>query len=170
MWTLDLASGAFQQHVQASWVRTAEGGRLRVGEQLSTVTATQPLNGRLELTLDGVRHVAHVVQQGAHAMVHVAGRTWKVTLQDPLADAAQASAAADRCAAPMPGTVIALHVQPGDRVSSGQVLVVIESMKMQMNLDAARDGIVAEVCCQVGKSFERDAPLVRLQPAQPAKE
>ena len=166
MLTIDLASGAHQARVQAALMRTPQGGRLHVGEGSFAVTATPPVDGCIELTLDGVRQRVHVVQHGDVAHVHVAGRTWRVTLHDPVKDASTSSAESDQCSAPMPGTVIALHVKPGDRVTSGQALVVIESMKMQMTLDAARDGVVAEVCCAVGESFERDTPLVRLEPTK----
>jgi biotin carboxyl carrier protein len=51
----------------------------------------------------------------------------------------------------------------GDRVTAGQTMIVIESMKMQLNLDAARDGVVAEIPCAKGEVFDRDALLVRLE-------
>jgi len=51
-------------------------------------------------------------------------------------------------------------------VAAGQVLMVIESMKMQMNLEAARDGVVAEINCARGEVFDRDAVLIRLAPKE----
>ncbi len=69
----------------------------------------------------------------------------------------------DVCLAPMPGTVVELAVAAGDRVSAGQTMIVIESMKMQLNLEAARDGVVAELPFAKGDVFDRDALLVRLE-------
>jgi acetyl/propionyl-CoA carboxylase alpha subunit len=166
MLTIDLESGAHRERLQVALVRRAGGGQLLVNGHWLDIAAAPPLRDCIDLTVEGVRHRVHVVQRGDVAHVHVGGRAWRITLHDPVKDASKASAQADQCSAPMPGTVIAVHVKPGDRVTSGQPLVVIESMKMQMNLDAERDGTVAEVCCAVGDSFEREATLVRLEPAK----
>jgi 3-methylcrotonyl-CoA carboxylase alpha subunit len=63
----------------------------------------------------------------------------------------------------MPGVVIALHVEAGDGVAEGQPLVLIESMKMQTQIAAPRDGIVERVHLRVGDQFERGAVLVALR-------
>jgi biotin carboxyl carrier protein len=66
----------------------------------------------------------------------------------------------------MPGTVVEVTVAVGDEVSQGQRLVVIESMKMQSELVAERDGVVASVFRAVGDTFDRGAPLVSLEPEE----
>jgi len=63
----------------------------------------------------------------------------------------------------MPGTVQAVHVAAGDQVTAGQVLVVIESMKMQSEITAGRDGVVERVLVDVGDTFDRGAALVALE-------
>ena len=55
-----------------------------------------------------------------------------------------------RIEAPMPGSIIALHVKPGDPVKSGQPVVVLESMKMHNELVAPVDGVVRSLQCKVG--------------------
>lgn len=52
--------------------------------------------------------------------------------------------------APMPGTVVAVNVTPGQRVGRGEVLAVMTAMKMEMTLAAPFDGVVASVGCAVG--------------------
>jgi biotin carboxyl carrier protein len=64
----------------------------------------------------------------------------------------------------MPGTVIAVAVAPGEAVTQAQVLVVIESMKMQSEITAPRAGTIASVHVAVGDVFERGATLVALSP------
>ena len=64
----------------------------------------------------------------------------------------------------MPGTVITVAVAPGDAVTTGQPLVVIESMKMQSEIVAWRDGVVERVHLRVGDTFDRGAGLVELEP------
>jgi biotin carboxyl carrier protein len=50
----------------------------------------------------------------------------------------------------MPGTVLAVHVQPGDTVSAGQLLMIVEAMKMEHRIAAPHSGVVGEVRAHPG--------------------
>jgi len=63
-------------------------------------------------------------------------------------------------ASPMPGLVISIEVVPGDEVKSGQVIGVIEAMKMQNILRAERDGVIKAVSAKAGDSVAADDVLV----------
>jgi biotin carboxyl carrier protein len=63
----------------------------------------------------------------------------------------------------MPGSVIAVDVEPGQQVVAGQQLVVVEAMKMEHSLPAATAGVVAEVHVGVGASVTLDQPLVTVR-------
>jgi len=52
---------------------------------------------------------------------------------------------------PMPATVVALHAVPGQAVSEGELLIVLEAMKMELPIRAPRDGVVKTVGCAVGE-------------------
>ncbi|MXX42842.1 MAG: ATP-grasp domain-containing protein [Acidimicrobiales bacterium] len=62
--------------------------------------------------------------------------------------------------APMPGKVLMVDVQPGDRVAAGQVLVLMEAMKMEHQITAPTDGEVAEVRAHVGDQVDNGELLV----------
>ena len=79
---------------------------------------------------------------------------------DPLAPPRAESAGAGRVMAPVPGRVVSVGVQPGDVVERGQVLVVIEAMKMELTLAAPEAGVVAAVHCAVGDMVEEGRDLV----------
>jgi biotin carboxyl carrier protein len=62
----------------------------------------------------------------------------------------------------MPATVIAVHVKPGDRVTKGDTVVVLEAMKMEMPVRVTEDGVVATVACAVGELVQADAVLLEV--------
>jgi biotin carboxyl carrier protein len=65
--------------------------------------------------------------------------------------------------APMHGLVVDVPVHTGDTVEKGQTLVVLESMKMQMQLRSPRPGKVAKVAVQSGNQVEKGALLVQFE-------
>ncbi len=84
-------------------------------------------------------------------------------LIDPLARDAGAGIGADVVLAPMPGLVKAVFVSVGDEVTAGTRLAVLEAMKMEHTLVAARAGRVAEVLSAAGAQVTAGAALVRLE-------
>jgi len=73
-------------------------------------------------------------------------------------------AAAGDLRAPMPGLVVNISVQVGDTVEKGQVLVVLESMKMQMQMRSSVRGKVSYVAVQPAAQVEKGALLVKVEP------
>ncbi len=70
--------------------------------------------------------------------------------------------------APMPGAVVAIHVEVGQAVSRGDVLVILEAMKMEHRVAAPRDGAVAEIRVRPGDTVTGDDILIVLQEPSPA--
>ncbi|WAC64314.1 acetyl/propionyl/methylcrotonyl-CoA carboxylase subunit alpha [Pseudoxanthomonas sp. SL93] len=68
-----------------------------------------------------------------------------------------------RIVAPMPGRVVLVKARPGDGVTAGQELLVMEAMKMELAVRAPRDGVVADVRASAGDFVEADAILVTLE-------
>ena len=65
-------------------------------------------------------------------------------------------------AAPMPGNINAVKVTSGQQVKKGDVLVVLEAMKMENEIYAERDGKIGQVFVQKGATVETGTPLVEL--------
>jgi urea carboxylase len=89
---------------------------------------------------------------------------------DPAGDAASGDAAIDiphgcmAIASPVTGSVWQVKVKPGDRITSGQELVVVEAMKMEIAIEADDAGEVIEVLCSQGSSVGAGQALVILRP------
>ena len=60
------------------------------------------------------------------------------------------------------GTVWKIEVEVGDSVAEGDTVVILESMKMEMPVEAEEGGLVAEILCDAGQPVEEGQPLVRL--------
>jgi biotin carboxyl carrier protein len=67
--------------------------------------------------------------------------------------------------APMPATVVAVDVTPGQRVAAGDVLIRLEAMKMELPVRSPRDGTVVAVKCREGELVQPGVPLLELDHA-----
>lgn len=78
------------------------------------------------------------------------------------APAASAPAGAETINAPMPGNILGIHVKTGDQVTKGQVLLVLEAMKMENEIMAPADGTVSQVYAAEGAAVNTGDPLIAL--------
>ncbi|PAU97304.1 acetyl-CoA carboxylase biotin carboxylase subunit [Paracoccus salipaludis] len=133
--------------------------------------------GTARVTLEGIAH--DVLWQGerwwvngsprrSRIVTHPAGvsvfggRSLTLVPQDPL-DRQTEATGSGLTLSPMPGLVKAVFVSAGQQVAAGDRLAVLEAMKMEHTLTAARDGTVAEVLAEPGAQVEAGAPLIRLE-------
>lgn len=78
----------------------------------------------------------------------------------PAAVPAAALASGEVVKAPMPGNILKINVAPGQKVGEGDVLIVLEAMKMENEIVATKSGTVAQVAVSKGAVVETGAPLV----------
>ena len=64
--------------------------------------------------------------------------------------------------APLPGTVVSVKVKEGEKVKKGQMLVIIEAMKMENEILAPRAGTVSQVCVKIGAAVNSGDPMIVL--------
>ena len=114
--------------------------------------------------IDGVRQRVLVVRDGDTLLVLVDGTAWALDVVDLMAPPRTEALGGDRLVAPMPGRVVSLHTEAGAKVARGDVLVVLEAMKVQMRLTAPRDGIVEQVRADPGDLVDDGADLVVFEP------
>ena len=73
-----------------------------------------------------------------------------------------ASGAAKAVKSPLPGVIISVNVNVGDAVKAGQVVAILEAMKMEIEIQAESDGTVAAVCVAKGDSIQEGDAIVTL--------
>ncbi|PIE15205.1 MAG: 3-methylcrotonyl-CoA carboxylase [Rhodobacterales bacterium] len=164
----------------ALWQPLLQTVQLRHGEDdISAKIATLGA-GRFDVSLnDQVLHVVHedqwqvddevvvanVLALEGHVSVF-ANHGFHFEVIDPLQSDASHAGDGNLIEAPMPGSVKAVFAKPGQVVAKGDRLAILEAMKMEHALLAARDGEVAEVLVAEGDQVEAGAPLIQLQEEQ----
>ena len=119
------------------------------------------------LILDGKSHEAYVASGDNNWQVLLRGRLFPVTVEDEremrLRSAAGGGVAETgefHLRAPMPGLVVAIPVEEGQQIKKGQVLLILESMKMQNELKSPRDGTVGRIRVRAGETVEQKQTLL----------
>lgn len=125
----------------------------------------QPEAQSLRVWLDGAEHRGQVLQDGDQLQVSLDGADWTLSLFDPLLAAGQGrdEGHGGRLTAPMPGKIIALNVDAGASVKRGDVLLVMEAMKMEHSILAPADGTVTELFFAVGDQVPEGAELAAME-------
>jgi len=146
--------------------RTASGGWRITGDVEADVTVER--HDRRVVVRDGTQRFAGDATVDARGVaVRLDGRTFRFTFEAPpdLERTARAAggSGADAVAAPMPGRVLKVAVEPGDAVAARDLLVVLEAMKMEHRIEALRDGVVKSVAVIAGALVAGGAPLVELE-------
>ena len=120
---------------------------------------------RVTVMLDGVR-ASHNVAVYAELLCVDDGlwsTQWRIRPRFP---DLEAGASAAGPSTPVPGTVTVVEVSPGDRVTAGQTLVILEAMKMEHRITADTDAIVSEVLVEPGQSVDAHQVVAVLAPAE----
>jgi 3-methylcrotonyl-CoA carboxylase alpha subunit len=115
-------------------------------------------NGRYDVVTDSGRSIAYGVRRAGETWVFLDGRVYVIGATAARAGAGRRDEAS--LAAPMPATVVAINVTAGQTVNTGDVLVVLEAMKMELAVTAPHDGRVRAIACHVGELVQPGIPLV----------
>lgn len=137
-------------------VVTVDGHAHVVGESAT------PDPDTLRLEIDGRAYDIIRTWEGDQLHVRCRGRNFTVDYADPVTAAHQQAGGDDVLRADMPGVVVSVDCKAGQQVESGDVLLVTESMKMQVSVVAPRDGTIEAVLVEAGETFDKGAELVKL--------
>jgi biotin carboxyl carrier protein len=119
------------------------------------------------LIVDGKSHEAYVQEGDDNWQVLMRGRLYPVKVEDEREKRLRAAGGGGvaetgeyHLKAPMPGLVVAVPVAEGQEVKKGQVLLILESMKMQNELKSPRDGKISRIRVKPGESVEQRQALL----------
>ena len=119
------------------------------------------------ISVDGKSHESYVQRGDDNWQVLLRGRLYPVIVEDEREKRLRAAAGASvdesgeyHLKAPMPGLVVTILVEEGQAVKKGQVLLILESMKMQNELKSPRDGKVNRIKIKAGESVEQKQALL----------
>lgn len=115
----------------------------------------------LRITVNGTAYDVQVEELGEGAVAAAPAPAPAAKTVAP-AKKSPAAAGGEKVAAPMPGTILSVNVTAGQSVKSGDVLLVLEAMKMENEIKAPHDATVASVLVAKGESVDTGAALVTL--------
>ena len=141
---------------------------VRVDEKLYEIdfetVSGQPV---YSLIVDGKSHESYIYQEDDNWQVLMHGRLYPVTVEDEREKRLRAAAGGGvaetgefHLRAPMPGLVVAIPVTEGQEIKRGQVILILESMKMQNELKAPRDGTIGRIRVKPGETVEQKQTLL----------
>jgi acetyl-CoA/propionyl-CoA carboxylase, biotin carboxylase, biotin carboxyl carrier protein len=139
-----------------------EAARVRVGDGEIRSASAQVDRAQMGVTLDGVRREYRWAEANRHLWIADERGTWHLREAEETKIHRAAGARQAEVVSPMPGNVIAVQAQSGAEVSEGDVVVVVEAMKMEHSLAAPVSGRV-EVLVAVGDQVTVDQVLARIK-------
>jgi len=142
------------KEVVTEYIRHTDGGfGYNVNGHTGEARVIASGNGRIELEIDGVQRTLAVVTEELNHWIHgVAGEVRLIEL--PRFPEREREQITGGYLAPMPGRIVAVHVEVGQKVSAGVPLIIVEAMKMEHIITCAEDGVVTEVRVSVDEQVE----------------
>ncbi|MBK5914226.1 acetyl/propionyl/methylcrotonyl-CoA carboxylase subunit alpha [Rhodocyclus purpureus] len=159
---LILRCGETEKRVQVTYL--ARSYRFLLDGQEIELAGEIDSRGQMRVELGGRRMDATVISAGEKRHVFVDGRTWQLAQVDPLFHAGEGGGAEGGLLAPMPGKVIALLAEAGQRVAKGTPLLILEAMKMEHTINAPAAGTLKAFRFAVGDQVNDGSELVEFEP------
>lgn len=146
---------------------SAEGTRLFIGKEAVLVRAVPAgSTGRYYVDVGSRSYTVTVALDHDEVLLHASFGTTKFRVVPFLSLEAMAGAQGGQVLAPMMGVITMVKVKAGDSIKKGEVVVVQESMKMELIIEAPCNGTVTAVNCGKGDMVERHKLLVDITPGE----
>ncbi|MEK9651345.1 MAG: biotin/lipoyl-containing protein [Poseidonia sp.] len=123
-----------------------------------------------KVKVNGTEYEVSLDVEGTVWNATVNGQTFEIEMPDvesvakPRRSGGRKKKKSGTVSANIPGKVVTVEVAEGQRVEEGQVILILEAMKMQNEIQAPVSGTVATVHCSEGEAIEANVPLVVIEP------
>ena len=145
-----------------NWILELDGTEHELAWEASS-SANDQNSYEIKLSLDSALSQGKVVLKGEELYLYTQDGQSRLRIPDTLAHAGEGDdIGGGGLTAPMPGKVINIQVNVGDKVEPGDVLLVMEAMKMEHSITAATGGVVEEIFFAVGDQVTEGAELIKL--------
>ncbi len=125
-----------------------------------------------KVVVNGQEFEVELENDGDNWIAKVEGEEFVIQVPDAAPAAKKRSAGggkskkSGKVSANIPGKVVTVEVKIGDVVAEGQVVMILEAMKMQNEIQAPVSGTVSEIHCEEGQSIEANVPLLVITPEE----
>jgi len=161
-WPLRLTTG--DAHQQAIVMVIGKDHYLiALGSHMLEVSIEERQEGAVRFTASGVQQTARYVLHDGTVHLDINGLVAAIRETTLEPSAASRRDASSRLVAPMNGAIISVAAKPGDMVAKGQLIVVLEAMKMQHEITAERDGTIEKILVRPGDQVATRQVLVELK-------
>lgn len=152
-------------------VEVVDEKHIRIGGRLLNIDF-ESVNGQpvFSVIIDGKSYESFISEGDEGWQVLMRGKQYHVMVEDEREKRLKAAAGGGvveggefNLKAPMPGLVVAIPVSEGQEIQKGQVLIILESMKMQNELKSPKDGIVERIRVKAGESVEQKQALLSVK-------
>jgi biotin carboxyl carrier protein len=141
-------------------------------QNLKEASLSKIKNGKIIFNFKGQNHLIELTKSNFNKKTYsfiIQGNSYEVQLSNELdiqiaemGFAKGNSKKLNSIIAPMPGLVLSIHTKEGDLVKEGDVLLVLEAMKMENSIVATKDGTVSSISVTKGTTVEKGAHLIEL--------
>jgi len=126
---------------------------------------------KTRVTVDGEEFEVEVEFNGEQWDVTIEGKTFAIVVDQGMRSPQKTAServsrrisGSGTISSAIPGKIVSIHVSEGEIVSEGDVVLVLEAMKMQNEIKATIGGLIKQVCCQSGDRVEANVPLIEIE-------
>ena len=132
------------------------------------------MSEKRKVTVDGDDYEVKIEREGDLWKVEVGGKEFSITLEGDSGQGttprkprgSRKGVVSGVVSSPIPGKIVSISQAVGEAVDEGDVLMVLEAMKMQNEIKASVDGVISEIKCNAGERVEANVPLLEISPTE----
>jgi biotin carboxyl carrier protein len=145
------------------WTMAIDANRVELMDTGETAVVSELPDSRFDISTGSQNWRMAAARLGQRVWIFVDGYAVEFSVEESTATRPRSVRDQDALTPPMPSTVARVHVQAGQRVAQGDILLVLEAMKMELPVRAPRAGTVKAIRCAEGQLVQPGEALIDLE-------